>query len=336
MKAGESTPAITAETRMTDPSDTEAAATLDDSARRWVARLASGEMTDAEMARFKAWLAERPAHQRAFDKARALWQRADAVEDIFAIRPRPWHRRPAVRAGLAGGLLAASLALAVGFDDLKTAAVADHATPTGAQRAVTLADGSTVYLNTDSAIALRFSKGERRVELLRGEALFEVAPDAARPFRVLAQGGATQAVGTAFVVREQGTRVVVSVTEGTVAVTSPEQAGAPTTATFTAVAGQRVAYRQGEAPQTLGEIAITDAAPWRQGRIVMDGTPFADAIAELDRYRPGRILLLGDPARYRPVSGVFATDRLDEALSGLAATHGLTATRLTPYLLVLR
>ena len=342
MKARRTAPnATAAEPRMTDQphrrdDPTPDAAAPGEAARNWVTRLASGDMDDAEMARFKAWLAADPGHRRAFDEARALWQRAGAVEDVFTISHRPWHRRAAIRAGLAVGALAASLALVVGFDDMTSSLRADYATAAGAQRSVTLADGSTVHLNTDSAIALRFTEGERRVELLRGEALFDVARDSERPFRVLAQGGVTQAIGTAFVVRDEGERVVVSVTAGHVAVTSPEADAAPTTATLAAKAGERVAYRHSEAPQFVGAVAPADAAPWRDGRLVMEGVPLANAIAELDRYKPGRILLLGDPSRYRPVSGVFALDQLGQALDGLAATHNLQVIHLTEYLLILR
>jgi transmembrane sensor len=291
-------------------------------------------MSESDMARFKAWRAEHPSHREAFDAARKLWQRAAEVESVFAAPRQPPSRRGA-RMIAAIGLVAACLVLAVSYDDLKMAVLADYATATGARRTVRLTDGSVAYLNTDTAIAVDFSEGERRIDLLEGEAYFEVAHDAERPFRVRALHGATQAVGTAFAVRENGPRVIVSVSQGTVSVTSPERRAGPTTATILAHAGEQVAYREGEAPRAMGSIAVADTAPWRDGRIVIDGLPFAQAIAELNRYRRGRIVLLGDATRYRPVSGVFSLNGLDEALDGLAATQGLTVTRLTDYLLVL-
>ena len=320
------------EARHTDPSPLAAIA------RDWVVRLASGEVSEGDMVRFKAWRAADPANRAAFDEARALWHETQAVQSAFAQTGlvTPWRRHRGVRAAAIGGALAASLAVMVAFDDLKTAAFADYSTAQGAQRTVSLGDGSTAYLNTESAIAVFFSAAERRVELLHGEVYFDVAPDSMRPFRVAARGGMTQAVGTAFVVRENGLRVTVSVTHGIVRVRSPENAGTNAAGTLTAQAGQRVAYREGVAPWELGAVAAADAAPWRGGRIVIDNLPFADAIAELDRYRPGRVVLLGDKTRYRPVSGVFEVGRLDEALVGLAATQGLRPLLITPYLLVLQ
>lgn len=316
-------------------------ASVDDAARDWIVRLASGEPTDADMARFRAWLAERPEHRSAFERARELWQCVESVEDVFAPSavPRPWHGRTGARAAAAGLAIAASLALVVAHDDIRVAALADYVTAAGAQRTITLDDGSTVQLNTGSAIAVRFSARERRIELMRGEAFFQVAHDPARPLRVISQDGATRAVGTAFVVRDGQSaandgRVVVSVTEGIVKVTSPDTA--ETAATITVRAGERALYHAGARPRVIGPIGGAGAAPWREGRIVMDGVPFAEAIAELNRYRPGRILLLGDATRYRPVSGVFSIEKLDEALAGLAATHGLSVTRLTDRLVMLR
>ena len=126
----------------------------------------------------------------------------------------------------------------------------------------------------------------------------------------------------------------VAVTEGWVAVTSP-QTGAVAGAAVLAHAGQQTAYAAGAAPAPPAALDSDMAAPWRRGIIVIDDMPLDAALAEIDRYRPGRILLLDGGGRYDRVSGGFDIDRLDAAISGLAATHGLTVTGLGPYLLVL-
>ena len=183
---------------------------------------------------------------------------------------------------------------------------------------------------------MQFGPAERRVVLLRGEALFEVAPEPARRFRVAAEGGVSEAVGTAFVVREDGDLVTVAVTHGVVAVASPEAPEPSSGAAVRVARGQQVTYAAGRAPGAPVPADPETAAAWRTGRLILEGTPFLEAMARLERYRPGRIVVLGDAARLRPVSGVFALDRLDEAIDGLAATQGLSVTRITSRLVILR
>lgn len=303
----------------------------DATARDWVIRLASAGISDDDLGRFKAWLAADPAHREAFERERRMWQGLRPLEPDFAARPRP-RRRLVLAAGLAA---AAGLAVLIGYQPLRLALLADYATGPGERSSITLPDGSSIRLNTDSAIAVRYSAGERRIELLRGEALFAVRGDRGRPFRVAAQDGISEAVGTAFVVRDRHDLVITTVTAGTVSVASPEQASPDTV--LRAEPGDRVAYRKGQAPRRLGRADLGAVAAWQHGRIVLDGASFAEALAELERYRTGRILLLGrDPAALRPVSGIFATDRIDEAVAGLAATHGLKVSRIGNFLTILR
>ncbi|MPY73891.1 MAG: DUF4880 domain-containing protein [Alphaproteobacteria bacterium] len=306
-------------------------------ARCWVVRLASGEIGAAEMRRLELWLAADAAHRAAFERERNFWQRIGGLEADFAPE-RGFRFGASFRRyrGAIGGAMAACLALFMLWDDIRTFAAADYRSAVGEQRVVGLPDGSVVHLNTDTAIAIRYAAKERRVLLLRGEALFEVAPDPDKPFRVAAADGVAQAVGTAFVVRAGPESASVLVTEGRVAVSSP--AGAD--GAIEVGAGERAGYRRGEAPHAA-EKAAEDAAPgsavaWLRGKIVIDGMPLADAIAELDRYRRGRIVLLGGAAAGQPVSGVFDVGDVDEGIDALAATQGLAATRITPFLLVLR
>jgi len=305
----------------------------DQAARDWVVRLASAEISADELGRFKAWLAADPAHRAAFERERLMWRGLGALERDFATRPTA---RPGRRLVLAAGLAAAAcLAVFVAWAPLRIALLTDHATGPGQQASITLPDGSVVHLNTDSAIAVRYAADERRIELLRGEALFAVRSDKARPFRVAALSGVSQAVGTAFVVRDRRDLVVTTVTEGTVSVASPEQS--PADNALRAEPGDQITYSEGQPPRRTGRADIGAVTAWQRGQIVLDGTGFAEALAELERYRSGRIVLLGrDPATLRPVSGIFTTDRIDEAVAGLAATHGLTVSRIGNLLTILR
>ncbi|WP_339851100.1 FecR domain-containing protein [uncultured Nisaea sp.] len=312
-----------------------------DAARDWVIQLASGDVGEADMQAFKAWLAETPEHQAAFEQERQFWQQMESLRgaaDAMARRefvPSRGYGRKTWRTALVGGLAAACLMLGVFFgEDVRISMLSDYSTVQGEQRTVALPDGSTVYLNTDTAIAVTYGDDERRVELLRGEALFQVASNPDRPFRVIAEGGMTEAVGTAFVIREDPADTVVTVTEGVVEVRSPLGA-AGSEASVRAKRGQQTRYRTGAAPGKPVSVDVAAATLWRDGVIRMDDLPLDEAIAELDRYRPGRILLLGN-APYRAVGGAFDISDIDGAVAGLAATHDLTVTHISPFLVILR
>jgi transmembrane sensor len=197
---------------------------------------------------------------------------------------------------------------------------------------VSLPDGSRATLNRDSAIRVDFASAARRVTLLRGEVYVEVVPDAAHPFRVAAGQGVSEAVGTAYAVRRVDGRTQVAVTEGRVAVTSTAGPGAG----VSLVAGEGVRYADGRFLGTKFAVNGDDALAWRQDRIVFVDRPLRDALSELERYHRGRIVLLGGSRAYRPVSGVIDLQKLEDGITALAATHGLTAVHLTPYLTVLR
>ena len=312
---------------------------LAEQARGWVVRLASGAMTDDDLAALYAWLGESARHARAFEAERAFWQRLGPLAATFErleradepVRARP--RRRGLRVALpAAAALAACLLLLAFAPDLATALRADYRSGGDAVRSVTLPDGSRVTLDRNAAIALDFDAGRREVALLEGEAFFEVKRDAARPFRVLAGGGASEALGTAYTVRLEAGGARVAVIDGRVAVSAAAVPGARREVT----AGEALRYTEAG---RFGAVVALDAGralAWRQGRVVLVDRPLPDALAELERYHPGRIVLLADARLAAPVSGIIDLDRLDEGIAALAATHGLTAHRLTPYLTVLR
>ena len=316
-------------------------------ARAWVVRLASGEMTEAELAEFYAWLGEAAVNARAFEQERAFWQRLTPLQATFErleraeaehpVAPSPsvslLPRRHGKRAAFAGlAALAAGLLLLAFAPELAISLKADLRSGDGAVLSTTLPDGSRVTLDRNSAIAVAFDAGHRRVELLEGEAFFEVARDPARPFRVTAAGGTSEAVGTAYAVRLERDGARVAVTEGRVAVSIEGAEGARRDVT----AGEALRYTDAGGFSPLAALGGDRALAWRQGRVVLVDRPLPEALAELERYHPGRILLLAGGRSASPISGVIDLDRLEEGIAALAATHGLTAHRLTRYLTILR
>jgi transmembrane sensor len=304
-------------------------------ARDWIVRLSSGTMARAEREQFRQWLAASAVNRAAFERERAFWRDLTVLEQDFAAAQGPRALAGAWRRGsktLAAGAAAAACLFAVlwFFTGIPSRLMADHATGVGEQATVLLPDGSTAFLNSDTAIDVRYREGLRLVLLRRGEAAFAVRHDPQSTFRVAASGGNTDATGTAFAARLNGDEVTVTVAEGSVRVFGP----APPDAKRNADEGlalkldQQTSYLTGEAPAQPHAVKAADALAWRGGSIVLEGSPFAQAIAEIGRYIPERVLLDNAAQQARPVSGVFSIHRPYHALDALAATQGFAVYRI--------
>ena len=311
---------------------------VEQAAQDWFLRLTAGDMDAAELQSFRDWRQADPRHEAAFREVRALWNDLDPLESAFApvvnetathrIRPRLF--RPGAVAAISA--LAACLLLFVATTpDLLLMIEADYQTERGEQASVTLPDGTVAHLNTGSALDVRYSDGRREVALLTGEAWFDVARDTERPFSVLALGGNSTAVGTAYAVRDRDGIATVTVTEGTVRVT-PGKGGDGQLLH----AGQRIAYREDGGIGPMERVDMDAATAWRHGMILLRDRPFTEALEEIGRYRQGRILLLRDEAKLGRVTARLSLGALDSGIDALAATHGLTVIRLTDYLVILR
>lgn len=288
-------------------------APLERAALAWVVRCDRG-LTRAEASEFGRWLGEDPRHREVFAEFGGTWA---AMAGATAA-----NASGAPLAPLAGGAaekgrrpsrsrvhwlwmpMAAAAAVAFAVFRWEPGASGDAriATPVGGQRQQTLADGSSIILNTGSSVVTAFAADERRVRLERGEAFFEVAKDAARPFVVEAAGVAVRAVGTAFNVRVRSDAVEVLVTEGRVRVAPQPGASGRIADTMGATAeldaGDRVVIRiPGAAPAAapvVGRIAADEvqrALAWQSRRLEFSNTPLEEMVAEFNRYhrRPLRI-----------------------------------------------
>lgn len=316
-------------------------ATIVETATAWFVRLRADGVTAEEHRAFEAWCALSPAHRKAYAEAETLWQELGTIPDprqrAAAPRQAPaearlrhrWRRLGALAAGL---LLAAALGLwsLGGYDRL----AADYATAVGERLTVTLTDGSVVHLNTDTALAVDLSAQHRRVQLYRGEAYFQVAPDRSRPFEVAAADGIARAVGTAFDVKRDGAAVTVAVAEGRVEVRRDPQ---PPSAAESVMLGpgEGLHYTTG-GPATKRRIDVSVLTAWRQGRLVFANRPLRAVVAELDRYRPGAIVFLSSAIAEESFSGVVSLADTDQALAAIEGTLPVEVIRLTGYLTILR
>ncbi|WP_445179714.1 FecR family protein [Pseudomonas sp. McL0111] len=294
---------------------------------------------------FSQWLRADPAHAEAYAQAQVVWELSEgpartlADEEAFALqgylnamdRPR---RAPLLR--WSGALaLAACLLLMVSLgtgwqpqrwiDDLG----ADYVSAPGEIRTVTLADQSQVTLDADSAIAVDFSHGERHVQLRRGAGFFSVT-HTGEPFVVEAEKGQARVLGTQFEVRLKPQGAQVTVLSGRVGVTAQAD-GEQQILT----AGQQVAYGAGTA-QKLHATDSEAQLAWRQGWLTYYKSTLADVVQDLQRYYPGRIVLLNDDLAARKVSGSFPSKDPHAVLSSLQGVMGFEQHQVLGHLIILR
>lgn len=284
-------------------------------ARDWLVGLASGTMDDVQMRAFERWL-ERPGHRAVFEHERQLWRSLGPPPARPAAAPR--RRRGALLALAA----AAALACVAAMPELRVRLQADHRTGTEIA-SLQLPDGSRAVLDAGAAISVRFDGQVRHVTLLRGRAWFEVVPGREAPFQVTTDAGVVEDIATAFVVAREGGRTTAAVEHGRVRV-----AAAPGHDWIYLDTGQGAAWGAGERPLRQPDQRAEDVAAWRHGELLLDAVPVPDAIAQLQRYRAGRIVVQGDLASLPRVSAALRIDRPDEALDTLAASSGLVVTRL--------
>ncbi|NQE64781.1 FecR domain-containing protein [Caulobacter sp. RHG1] len=262
--------------------------------------------------RLDAWLAGDTRRQGAFLKAQAMWatlgEEASGAEvtPLFpAATPRRARRGIDRRTAMVGGGLAASLAAAIGF----VLSPQVYRTEKGEQRAMPLEDGSTIRINTDSALSVALTRERRRIRLKDGEAWFKVAHDKARPFMVEAGGVAVRATGTAFAVRRAENGVDVLVTEGSVDVWSldaPDRKVALKAGQSLFVANAAPAPDKARILDDAGEVRRKLA--WRDGRIELDGETLGFAAAEFNRYNRLQLRVTGDALAGERLYGVFSVD----------------------------
>ncbi|NBA95037.1 FecR family protein [Pseudomonas sp. R5(2019)] len=307
----------------------------EETALGWLSRLHNAP-SRADQAAFSRWLLANPAHREAYAQAQVLWELCQqpastlAMEDDAALRGylQAMDARPPRTRRWAGALAtAACLLVMIGvgagwqpthwLQDLD----ADYVSTPGKTRTVTLADHSQLTLDADSAVAVDFDHGERHVQLLRGAAFFHVT-HTGQPFVVEAEGGDTQVLGTQFEVRLQPAGALVTVLSGRVGVTAAQGQ-----AQQVLVAGQQLGYADGKAASVHGVDSESQLA-WRDGWLNYYQASLAEVVQDLQRYYPGRILLLNEQLAQRKVSGSFRSDDPLAVLDSLRGVMGFEEHRL--------
>jgi transmembrane sensor len=299
-------------------------------ARDWVVRLASGKVTAEDAASFRRWHATSPAHARAFAEAKQHW-RLMGEAAAQGLVPQRGFNAPR-RAGLGGainrrwllgagvGAAAAGVVLTVRppFDlwpplfDF----AADYRTGIGEKRTIAMREDVTVELSTRSRLSLQSDRPEGlRIRLLAGEAAIA---SSACPVVVLASNGEIRTASGRFNLRIDDGAVGVTCLEGAVDVACGNQER-------TLRANEQIRY----AARGLSSVTIADPdeiTAWQHGVLVFRNRSLGYVVDEINRYRPGRIILMNRALGGRPVAlASFHLDRLDEVVPQIEALYGATA-----------
>lgn len=314
---------------------TEAARpTAAEEALQWFVRRQSGDVdnTPADHPEFRAWLDEHPAHYREFRRCARLWHDLEAVRPLLRAEladasaswdqaaPRSGFRASDLwRAGRVSAVLAAFLLVVmVGNWWFTPAAIerAEYRTARGERRTVILADGSTITMNTDTALVAELSTAHRTIVLREGEALFSVAHVTNRSFEVVVGQTIVRDIGTQFVVRRQDDTMTVTVVEGAVEVEPPAHDGQKKPGSMLK-AGEELTYREGGSLPAVRAVSLPAATAWLEGKAVFEDRPLADVIAEVGRYHAAQTRVVDPEVGALRVSGVFSLSDRDGFLEAI-------------------
>lgn len=298
----------------------------------WLMQIDAAPDDTALRARFDAWLAESDRHRAALAVVEPVWRTSADLAPPSAeetVVPFPVRRRRRRLAFAALGALAAAAAF-VFLPTLQLRLQADYLTGVAELRDVTLKDGSRIALDAGSAVAVRYGEQRRDVDLLSGQAFFEVTPNRDRPFVVNASGVSVTVTGTAFSVGRSDSGVTVAVREGSVDVAF-DGAVRPVASL---VGGDRLQVSR-EGKVAMGRIAAGEVASWRDHQLIVYDTTVRDVVEQLGRYRSG-VVAFGDSAiADRLVSGVIDLRKPTEALQALVELQQGSMIEITPYLSII-
>ena len=323
-------------------------------AAHWFNEHRAGDMNEADKRLFSQWLCQAPENRAAYRQLEQDWALFGAVAqdpDILAAREQDRRTFDQPSRLRRAALIAASVLLAVttswtvidvgltdGIDLNRETCVSRAETTTsrsglGQRSTFSLPDGSSVTLDTDSELRVGSMRELRKLQLVRGRAFFKVAKDPTRPFVVYAGDKTVRALGTAFQVSMEGTDVTVTLVEGSVRV--EEETGLLRT-NYHRVDMQEPGG-QLSAPQdsdwVVERVDVQAKTSWLDGHLIFLGNPLAEAVAEINRYSPQKVVFTGGRIPKREILGVFRTGDVDSfvralELDGIALTVSRSDTQV--------
>jgi transmembrane sensor len=285
---------------------------IEEAAATWIARRDLECWTEADATALQAWLAQSVSHRAAYYRLNAAWEESGRLRAFGhttidtnlnagkrRLQPAAWQ------VALAASIFFVTLVVTAWY---LWPSGPSYKTAVGGLASVPLQDGSRITLNTDSELRIRLEPAERRIDLSRGEAFFEVAKDPSRPFVVHAGNKRIIAVGTQFSVRRDGEDIRVSVSEGIVRIEPGSAHAQPVSLPAGTVArteSDNILVQKKSAPE------IEQSLSWRTGVLTFRDTLLADAATEFNRYNTRKIVIADPAIAAIRVGGVFRATNLD-------------------------
>ncbi len=318
-------------------------------AQDWVVLLHSGHVTEADKEAFRAWLKSDPEHSAIYAREEQFWRDLSMTEafvpqeDYMSVSGQApsqaqqvnivplTRRRPA-----AIWAIAAMLLLVIGAGYMRwwqpDNGMQSFSTGLGEVQEIALSDGSRVFLGASSNMAVSIGKNSREVELLAGQAYFDVQKNDAAPFSVVSGSFQTTVLGTAFEVTT-GAYARVAVVEGMVKVQS----------LATKESGQKLleaGYQvEADSTGTLSDIKpVQGAMPggWRNGRLSYEDVSLGELTADINRYYGPGVIIGDEVLNSLRVNASFPPNQVKQMLSALASSHSMSASFLDDGKIVLR
>lgn len=296
-------------------------------AQDWLVHMTSGEATTDDLRALRDWRAQSPLHADAFARACRFWKTLRPAVEVVArdggagLRSLTPGKRTMTRRGfLIGGAATAAAAATVvvihpPFGLSLSNLTADYRTGTGEQRRLAAGDGVSVEMNTETSLNLPPSDYGRKIELIRGEAVITAGVSPQEPVTVIASQGLIVASDATFNVRcTDGATTQITCLAGSVQVQYRER-------TTTVGQHQQFSYddRAAEMAVTVDPAIVT---AWRQGQLVFHNEPLDRVIAEVNRYRRGRIVVTNSALGKHLVTARFKLDRLDDVVDQVRQVFG--------------
>jgi transmembrane sensor len=342
---------------------------LNQQAIDWLITLRADNISDQDMHGFADWLSQDAAHAAAFAEAEDMFndmvaagnnlrqklsnsadapklKPSQAIAPGIAVNPAQTRKQPhhtkrwlAIPLALAAALLVAVLGVMPQQAHLFDAYLSEYHTGTGELQDIALSDGSHLLLNTNSAVSVDYQDSLRIINLHHGQVRFTVAKDSKRPFEVHSGNLSVRALGRVFEIYNQETGGI-SVTVQEHAVSARLSASELTTPSVQAQpvvinVGQQLHYLGGKYLPSPKTSDISQLTAWQQQKLFINDRPLSEAVAELNRYRNGRIVVPDANLNNQRITGVFSLANPDETLHTLSKALALQETRLASWWVVL-
>ncbi len=302
----------------TPPPATSRGEKLTEDAAYWCMRLHDQDCTDEERLAFRQWVEADPEHAREFAEMLEIWEISSELPFIRSSMaakpasiiefPKPAAPQPSrLRRFAVAAAIALFVAPVAGYTGWSLGLVPNdyrRYEAENSRRHVTLPDGSEVDLNLGTRLSYANFKDQRSISLSQGEAYFHVTHDNQHPFVVSAASGTITVTGTRFNVWKYQDEVVVTVTEGSVRVSSDRQRNQGSTLT----PGLQARYQSQDYLPDVGPADTSATLAWRDGKLILDDMSLAEALPLINRYLDQPVLLADQATAQVRIGGIYNTD----------------------------